>query len=166
MKIIVDAMGGDNAPRETTLGAFAAARELDPSIEYTLVGDENAIREIAAAEGVDLARFEIVATTEVITMEDDPVCVMRAKKESSMSTGLRMLAEGKGDDSIFEEFMRTRHPDEIVYNLRPNLVQHVDDLLGGSVVNKDRDFPIRAKYWTDDGEMDDLQRWLERRKSE
>lgn len=77
-----------------------------------------------------------------------------------------LIREGKGDDSIFEEFMRTRHPDEIVYNLRPNLVQHVDDLLGGSVVNKDRDFPIRAKYWTDDGEMDDLQRWLERRKSE
>ncbi|MBO5897513.1 MAG: phosphate acyltransferase PlsX [Clostridia bacterium] len=97
MRIIVDVMGGDNAPRETTIGAFAAAKELDPSIEYTLVGDETAIREIAAEQGVDLARFEIVHTTEVITMEDDPVCVMRAKKESSMSTGLRMLAEGKGD---------------------------------------------------------------------
>lgn len=97
MRIIVDVMGGDNAPRETTLGAFAAAREFDASVEYTLVGDENAIREIAAEQGVDLSRFEIVPTTEVITMEDDPVCVMRAKKESSMSTGLRMLAEGKGD---------------------------------------------------------------------
>ena len=97
MRIIVDVMGGDNAPRETTLGAFAAAKELDPSIEYTLVGDENAIRAIAAEQGVDLSRFEIVPTVEVITMEDDPVSVMRAKKESSMSTGLRMLAEGKGD---------------------------------------------------------------------
>ena len=97
MRIIVDVMGGDNAPRETTLGAFAAAKEFDPSVEYTLVGDEAAIRAIAAEQGVDLSRFEIVPTTEVITMEDDPVCVMKAKKESSMSTGLRMLAEGKGD---------------------------------------------------------------------
>ena len=97
MRIIVDVMGGDNAPRETVLGAFAAAKEFDRSIEYTLVGDEAAIREIAAEQGVDLARFDIVPTVEVITMEDDPVCVMRAKKESSMSTGLRMLAEGKGD---------------------------------------------------------------------
>ena len=97
MRIIVDVMGGDNAPRETTLGAFAAAKEFDPSIEYTLVGDEEAIRSIAKEQGVDLSRFEIVATTEVITMEDDPVCVMKAKKESSMSTGLRLLAEGRGD---------------------------------------------------------------------
>ena len=97
MRIIVDVMGGDNAPRETVLGAFAAAKEFDASIEYTLVGDESAIREIAAEQGVDLSRFDIVHTTEVITMEDDPVCVMRAKKASSMSTGLRMLAEGRGD---------------------------------------------------------------------
>lgn len=98
MRIIVDIMGGDNAPRETMLGVLAAAEEYkDRGVEYTLVGDEQAMREIALEAGKDLSAFEIVATEQVITMEDDPVCVMRAKKDSSMSTGLRMLAEGKGD---------------------------------------------------------------------
>jgi glycerol-3-phosphate acyltransferase PlsX len=98
MRIIVDVMGGDNAPREMVLGALAAAEEYkEQGIEYTLVGDEKAICEIAAEQGADLSAFEIVPTEQVITMEDDPVCVMRAKKDSSMSTGLRMLAEGKGD---------------------------------------------------------------------
>ncbi len=98
MRIIVDVMGGDNAPRETVLGALAAAEEYkDQQIEYTLVGDETAIRAIAAEQGADISAFTIVPTTEVITMEDDPVCVMKAKKESSMSTGLRLLADGEGD---------------------------------------------------------------------
>ena len=98
MRIIVDIMGGDNAPRETMLGVLAAAEEYkDRGVEYTLVGDEAAMREIAAEAGKDLSAFEIVATEEVITMEDDPVCVMRAKKDSSMSTGLRLLSEGHGD---------------------------------------------------------------------
>lgn len=98
MRIIVDVMGGDNAPRETVLGALQAATEFaDLGVEYTLVGDETSIRAIAQEQGADLSAFEIVSTDEVITMEDDPVCVMRAKKASSMSVGLRMLAEGKGD---------------------------------------------------------------------
>lgn len=98
MRIIVDVMGGDNAPREMVLGVLAAAEEYkEQGIEYTLVGDEAAIREIAREQGADLSAFTIVPTEQVITMEDDPVCVMRAKKDSSMSTGLRMLADGQGD---------------------------------------------------------------------
>ena len=98
MRIIVDVMGGDNAPEQTVLGALQAAREYASSgVQYTLVGDEKRIREIAAGEGEDLSSFDIVHTEEFITMEDDPLCVMRAKKESSMSVGLRLLAEGKGD---------------------------------------------------------------------
>lgn len=98
MRIIVDVMGGDNAPREMVLGVLAAAEEYkEQGIEYTLVGDEAAIREIAREQGADLSAFTIVPTEQVITMEDDPVCVMRAKKDSSMSTGLRMLADGQGN---------------------------------------------------------------------
>ena len=98
MRIIVDVMGGDNAPREMVLGVLAAAEEYkEQGIEYTLVGDEAAIREIAQEQGADLSAFTIVPTEQVITMEDDPVCVMRAKKDSSMSTALRMLADGQGN---------------------------------------------------------------------
>ena len=76
------------------------------------------------------------------------------------------VREGKGDDSIFRRFLEELYPDMQVVNLRPNLVQHVDDLLGGSVINKDREFPIRAAYWDDNGEMAALQRWLDKREKE
>lgn len=97
MRIIVDVMGGDNAPREMVLGVLDAAAEYDEGVEYTLVGDEAAIRAIVEEVEADISNFTIVPTEQVITMEDDPVCVMRAKKDSSMSTALRMLADGEGD---------------------------------------------------------------------
>ena len=95
MRIIVDVMSGDNAPHEILRGVFAADKEFNAS--YILVGDKNVITRIAAECEHDIRRFEIVHTKEVITMEDDPICVVRAKKESSMSVGLRLLSEGKGD---------------------------------------------------------------------
>lgn len=97
MRIIVDVMGGDNAPREMVLGVLDAAAEYNEGVEYTLVGDEAAIRAIVEEVEADISNFTIVPTEQVITMEDDPVCVMRAKKDSSMSTALRMLADGEGD---------------------------------------------------------------------
>ncbi|MBQ3483349.1 MAG: phosphate acyltransferase PlsX [Clostridia bacterium] len=95
MRVIVDVMGGDNAPLETVKGAVLASKARSAS--YILVGDRAQIETIATAEGLDISRFDIVHASEVITMEDDPLSVVRAKKESSMSVGLRMLAEGKGD---------------------------------------------------------------------
>ncbi len=95
MKIIVDMMGGDHAPEETVKGAILASREL--AAEYIWVGDRNAIESIAKAEGFDLNRVEIVHAEDVITMEDDPLSITRAKKQSSMAVGLRLLAEGQGD---------------------------------------------------------------------
>ncbi|MBQ9806200.1 MAG: phosphate acyltransferase PlsX [Clostridia bacterium] len=96
MKIIVDVMGGDNAPLQTVKGAIAAVRELK-NIEMILVGDRTEIEKIAAEEGFDLSCVEVVHTESVITMEDDPLCVTRTKKDSSMAVGLKLLAEGKGD---------------------------------------------------------------------
>lgn len=95
MRVIVDVMGGDNAPLETVKGAALAAAELNASL--ILVGNEPEIRRIAEGNQLDVTHFDIVHTDEVITMEDDPLCVVRAKKESSMAVGLRMLAEGRGD---------------------------------------------------------------------
>ena len=95
MKIIVDIMGGDNAPEETVKGAIQAAREFD--VDFVWVGNRSDIERIAKENEFDLSRVEIIHTEEVITMEDNPVCVVRGKQESSMSQGLKMLAEGKGD---------------------------------------------------------------------
>lgn len=95
MRVIVDVMGGDNAPLETLKGVYEASRELNAS--FILVGDQTQIDRIAEENEYDLRRFDIVHTDEVITMEDDPLSVVRAKKESSMSVGLRLLANGEGD---------------------------------------------------------------------
>ena len=94
--IIVDMMGGDNAPLETVKGVALAAKELDPA-SYILVGKRDELLSIAAENDISLDGFEIVDAPSVITMEDAPTLVMRGKEDSSMSVSLHMLAEGKGD---------------------------------------------------------------------
>ncbi|MBO4309377.1 MAG: phosphate acyltransferase PlsX [Clostridia bacterium] len=95
MRIIVDVMGGDKAPDETVKGVCLAAREYNAT--YILVGDRAEIERVAEENALDIRRFDIVHTETVITMEDDPLCVVRSKSDSSMATGLRLLAEGEGD---------------------------------------------------------------------
>lgn len=95
MKIIVDVMGGDHAPEETVKGAIQAANEFDA--EFIWVGNRDDMERIAKENEFDLSRVETVHADEVITMEDNPVLVVRGKQNSSMSIGLKMLAEGKGD---------------------------------------------------------------------
>ena len=95
MKIIVDIMGGDNAPEETVKGVCQAAQEFNAS--YILVGNKYEIERVARENDLDIRRFDIVHTETVITMEDDPISVVRAKNDSSMAIGLKMLAAGEGD---------------------------------------------------------------------
>ena len=93
MRIIVDAMGGDNAPQEIVKGAVRAHKEL--GVDVTLVGKIEEVK--ACLAGEDESAYEIVDAREVIEMEDDPSTATRRKKDSSMAVALRMLAEGKGD---------------------------------------------------------------------
>lgn len=95
MRIIVDVMGGDNAPLETVKGVCQAAAEYNAS--YILVGDKSEIEKVALENELDIGKFEIVHTETVITLEDEPLSVMRAKNDSSMSIALKMLSEGRGD---------------------------------------------------------------------
>jgi len=95
MRIIVDAMGGDNAPFEILKGTYAASLEYNAS--FILVGDAEQIGQIAEENEYDLRRFEIIDTKVAISMEDDPICVVRSKNDSSMSIALKLLAEGRGD---------------------------------------------------------------------
>ena len=99
MRIIVDAMGGDKAPFEVVKGVYDASLAYG-SESFILVGDHEKIEKIANENGYDLRRFEIVHTDSEITMEDDPLSVVRAKSNSSMSVALKLLAEGKGDAVI------------------------------------------------------------------
>lgn len=98
MRIIADVMGSDKGARELVKGACRALREYkDKDIELVLVGDEKQISDAIVEFGGNADVIEIVPTTDVIEMCDDPLSVNRSKANSSMSTGLRMLAEGKGD---------------------------------------------------------------------
>ena len=93
MRIIIDAMGGDNAPQEIVKGAVRAHREL--GVDVTLVGREDEVRACLKQEGCD--DIEIVNATEIVTMEDDPSTATRRKKDSSMTVALNLLRDGKGD---------------------------------------------------------------------
>ena len=95
MKILIDAMSGDNAPLEMIKGADLARREFDH--EILLVGDENVISDIAVTNDISLDGIQIVHATDVINMEDRALAVVREKKDSSMSIGLKMVAGGEVD---------------------------------------------------------------------
>jgi len=96
LKIIVDCMSGDNAPEAIVKGAVAGAMAHDADV--LLVGDENIIKSIISKNGLSESRVSYYHTdAEPVNMDDDPGCVMKDKKEASMPTALRLLAEGKGD---------------------------------------------------------------------
>ena len=95
MKIILDVMGGDNPPAEIIKGAVLAKKEL--GIDITLVGDENIISATLSAEGECIGDYGIIASDCVVEMEDNPLCIVQKKKNSSMGAALRALANGEGD---------------------------------------------------------------------
>ena len=100
MKIIVDAMGGDNAPFEIVKGAISAAKEFNAHI--ILTGRVEEILRCIEKMGLKElpAGVEIANATEVIEMDEEPVMAYRKKKDSSMTVGLNMLKEGQGDAMV------------------------------------------------------------------
>lgn len=95
MNIIIDAMGGDNAPVEVLLGAAAAVKEY--GVQVSVVGDRDKIAAAVKEHGIDMAGITTVHASEEITMHDEPTAAIRGKKDSSMVVGMRMLANGEGD---------------------------------------------------------------------
>ena len=97
MKIIVDAMGGDNAPQSNVRGALAAIRE--QGVEVILVGRGEDILRCLKEDGMDTlpAGLEIAHADQVVEMCDNPATAFKEKKDSSLTVGLNLLKEGKGD---------------------------------------------------------------------
>lgn len=97
MKIIVDAMGGDNAPASNVKGALAAVRE--QGVEVVLVGrGEEILRVLEEMGESELpAGLEIAHASEVVKICDNPATAFREKKDSSLTVGLNLLKDGKGD---------------------------------------------------------------------
>ena len=100
MKILLDAMGGDNAPDASIKGAVNAINQI--KAELILIGKEDVIKSKLkefydkTAEEIS-PRLKIVNTTETIEMEDTPTLAIKHKKDSSMVVGFRMLKDGQGD---------------------------------------------------------------------
>lgn len=100
MKIIMDAMGGDYAPVEIVNGALRGIEEL--GLEIILVGKGEEILKVLEKQGIgELPKgLEIANAEDVVSMDDDPVTVVKERKNSSMVVGLTMLRDGAGDAFI------------------------------------------------------------------
>ena len=90
-------MGGDNAPDEIVLGAINAVAE--SGIEIILVGRGEDILRVIERKGIKElpGGIEIVNASEVIEIDDDPAKAIRTKRDSSLSVGLTLLRDGRGD---------------------------------------------------------------------
>lgn len=96
MNIAIDVMSGDNAPFEIIRGACSAAKKhLDKT--FTLVGDEEVIKNYFSQDKFSYSNIQVLKATQVLTMEDDPMSVMKEKNDSSMAVGLKALADNKAD---------------------------------------------------------------------
>ena len=96
MKIILDAMGGDNAPPAPVMGALQAAKDFGAHI--ILVGKGEEILQVMNQQGIDTLPdgVEIVHADGVVDVHDDPTAAVRKHKDSSMMVALKMLADGEG----------------------------------------------------------------------
>ena len=97
MKIIVDAMGGDNAPLEIVRGALDANR--NHGVEIILVGRTAEVLKAVEACGQKSlpAGVEIKDAKEVVEIADDPAMAFKQKPDSSLTVGLNLLKDGAGD---------------------------------------------------------------------
>ena len=95
-KIVLDAMGGDNAPFEIIKGAIEAVNKRE-DIEIILTGKEDIINQELAGYTYNKAQVRVVHTSEVIETAEPPVMAIRKKKDSSIVVGLKMVKNGEAD---------------------------------------------------------------------
>ena len=95
-KIVIDAMGGDNAPLCNVQGAVDSVNEFD-DVHIILVGKESIIKEELSKFEYDKSKIEIVNAEENISCDEPPVMAVRRKKDSSIVVGMKMVKEGKAD---------------------------------------------------------------------
>jgi glycerol-3-phosphate acyltransferase PlsX len=97
MRIAVDAMGGDFAPREIVAGAVDAVRGNDKIARLFLVGDETAIKQELAKKSKVPTQIEVVHCTEIVGMDESPANAVRKKKDSSISRSVDLVKAGDAD---------------------------------------------------------------------
>jgi len=98
MRIVVDAMGGDNAPKETVKGSVMAVNEY--GVDLILTGDSKAVEEELQKYQYDKSKIRVIHTTEIITTNEPPVAAIKKKKDSSMVVGMKLVKDGEADAFI------------------------------------------------------------------
>lgn len=97
MRIGVDAMGGDYAPRAVVEGVLALRGLLQSDFHLVLFGDVNVLREEFQRFGASVDDYDVVHCSEVVTMHDHGVQAMQKKSDSSVAVGFQWLASGRID---------------------------------------------------------------------
>ena len=95
MRVVLDGMGGDYAPKEIVKGAVEATEYIND--EIVIVGPEEEILEELKKCKYKGTQIEVVDAPDMITMEDSPVKAIRRKPNSSLVVGLNMIKDGEGD---------------------------------------------------------------------
>jgi glycerol-3-phosphate acyltransferase PlsX len=95
MRIIIDGMGGDNAPLEIIKGCVAASKLIDH--EIYIVGNEAEISNHLKAFKYDQSKIKVIHASEVINNDEAPVKAVRTKLDSSLVKGINLVKEGFGD---------------------------------------------------------------------
>ena len=97
MKIGLDIMGGDFAPKATVLGAIIAYKALLPDQKLVLIGDKTLAEPYFSEQEFNLDNIEFIHTTEVIGMPEHPTKAIVQKPNSSIGLGFQLLKEGAID---------------------------------------------------------------------
>lgn len=100
MRIAVDAMGGDHAPREIVAGAVEAARSLKDLTLLILIGQEEVIRQELKQYGPIPPKLVIRHAAEVVGMEETPALAIRKKKDNSISKMMDLINAGEADAAV------------------------------------------------------------------
>ena len=95
MRIILDGMGGDNAPAAVVEGAVLASKEIEHEIQ--IIGQQELIQAELAKYRYDEKKITVIDAREVISNEEAPVRAVRSKKDSSIVRGINMVKKGEGD---------------------------------------------------------------------
>jgi len=99
VRIVVDAMGGDNAPQVNIEGAVACIREYTSLgiDEIILVGPENLLKEKMSGYSLKKLPFSIVDAQEVIASDESPTAAVKNKRDSSIVVAVNLVRDGRAD---------------------------------------------------------------------
>ena len=97
MRIAVDAMGGDYAPREIIAGTIAYAHTAQTGSQLTLVGDARKIETCLQEQRASSLPIQVVHASQVVAMDESPAVTLRKKKDSSIAVAMRMARTGEVD---------------------------------------------------------------------